>query len=460
MSHHWLTQAGSFLDDWLQYQAGQCIVPGFAVSVSYGNTLAYSRAFGYADLYAKQRLTPKHIFNIGSQSKMLTAILVMQLIKEGKLRPYDRVIKHIPWLAKHPDPKYRHITVEQLLWHGAGLMREGRQADYWQLKQPFPDLLALQATVLDSELITEGASRVKYSNVGYALLGQIIENTEQIPYADVAEARIIAPLGLTSTFVDYDAAKEARVATGYTRHINEQRLGVPKDIPANALSPAIGWYSTVEDMGRIVASLYGNDDTLLSNSTKEILLYGERGQWQPSDAGRDRYGLGFMAHDLEGRQILGHGGTFVGHRTCSYFDPGKGLGVMVMSNAHNAPAAEIAFGIFDVLAYFEQYAQTAPLPALKNFDVLLENIFGVKRVLVTAERIIGVDLEGWTPFDTIEVLTVVDPDRLKITNTHYLLADGEYVNYNRERGLVRTVNYAGHTMHSRTTLKTPNNTYG
>jgi D-alanyl-D-alanine carboxypeptidase len=115
---------------WIEGQIAYRGLPGVAVGVVSGQELIWSKGFGYADIKAKLPMTAKTKFRMASNSKLFTAIAIMQLREEGKLGLDDPVVKYLPWFkAKPAGDDDGPITIEQLLSHSSGLQREA--GDHW-----------------------------------------------------------------------------------------------------------------------------------------------------------------------------------------------------------------------------------------------------------------------------------------------------------------------------------------
>jgi CubicO group peptidase (beta-lactamase class C family) len=437
-----------FLDTWLSIRAEKQLAPGFSISVYQNGKPLYEQAFGLADAATGQPLSLNHRFNIGSQAKMLTAVLILQLAQAQRLHLDDPAARYLPWLTEHSDPRFQSFTIRQLLWHGAGLPREGQDAGYWLLERPFPSNSTIRRTVLAAQLSDHAGQRLKYSNLGYALLGQILEAVCGQSYTAVAQAQIIHPLGLRDTFVAQTSKQPEttnRIATGHVRLPGGKRATVPRNIAVNDFAAVCGWHSTPGDMARIMAALTDPaNETLLPRHRQTLLLNGLRHHWQPPADRGTEYGLGIMRHTLRDREIVGHSGGFIGHLTCSYTDPAQQQTVVVMANSQDAPLTETAFGCFDVLHHYQQY-DTGPLPADREvWNTGLENILAAKYIVALAGKIVSVPLDDWTPFDAAEELTMIDQTTLRISQAFDLLAEGELIRARLGRdGSITSVDYAG-----------------
>ena len=107
--------------------------------------------------------------------------------------------------------RFKEVTLRQLLSHGAGIVRDGLDADYWQLGRQFPNTKQLIKEILEAQLVTDPNAAMKYSNFGYGLLGMVIEERSGTSYADYVSEHICAPLGLTSTAAELTFDLAARV---------------------------------------------------------------------------------------------------------------------------------------------------------------------------------------------------------------------------------------------------------
>ncbi|HJQ07951.1 MAG TPA: serine hydrolase domain-containing protein [Candidatus Saccharimonadales bacterium] len=446
MNKHACSQAITFIDSWLEYQSRQMDVPGFVVAIQHGKETPLLRAYGLANVERCEPMTVQHQFGVASLSKMFTATAIMLLAERGMVGLDDQATIYLPWLAEHTDSRVRAITVRHLLRHGAGMLRDGCDSDFWQLRRPFPDKQELRREIMNAALVSKPGGKLKYSNLGYALLGQIVEVGSGQTYNQFVAKEIIEPLGLAHTTPEYTPRFNSQLATGYTRPFDRQRFPVPKAIHTQAFTPLFGWHTTAQDLCRFITSQFPSQDTIISVEAKKALHIGHRHHWVlPEDRGTD-YGLGFITYQLGHRRVTGHGGVYVGHRSCVYADLNNELAVVILANTRDAPVPEMMQGIFSVFDYFERWGAQPTPPERARFNARLMSFWATFQIVATHDRIISILPEQWLPFADPEELELIDSHRLKIIKTSDMASEGEIIRYVFQNEKVVSAKYAGTTM--------------
>jgi len=211
-----------------------------AVLATRGETTIYERAFGQAE--PGVALRTDHRFRIGSVSKTFTAGLVTRLVQEGRLSLDDPITRFVPGIANGD-----RIKIVDLLEHQSGL-QDFNQSDWRSLLTNEPPMQreALLAMLRSKPARRESGQRFEYNNVGYVLLGLVIEHVTGAPYADAIQQHLLAPLSLSETgFADTDDMI-LDLAPGYGPN---RRLD-PIEYHYTAVAAAGGLYSTVADLSR------------------------------------------------------------------------------------------------------------------------------------------------------------------------------------------------------------------
>ena len=354
MNERALKEAADYIKGWLRFNYERRDIPGFTVAIAHDGKTILNRAYGYANLEKQEKLTPNHLFRIASHSKTFTATAIMQLQEQGKLHIDDNIVDYLKWLKHHKDKRWNNVTIRQLLSHGAGVIRDGTDSDYWILEYPFPDEAEFKKIILATDLVIDNNTRLKYSNFGYTLLGMLVAQVSDLPYNDYVVENIIKPLGLSNTGPELISQISNRLVTGYTPlGPDKQRLPVAQ-VNTHSMSAATGFYSNGEDLCKYFTAHMIGSGKLLSDESKTEM---QQMQWKAKNT-RDKieYGLGLDIEYLNKHRLLGHGGGFPGSITRSFFDPKRKIVVIVLTNANGGPATHINKNVIKVLDYFQKIA--------------------------------------------------------------------------------------------------------
>ncbi len=357
-------QSVALLEKWIAAQMEYRDIPGLAVGVVYDQDVVWAKGFGYADLEKKQPVSTETIFRIASITKTFTSTAIMQLRDRGKLQLDDTVVDHLPWFIydnRHPAGPV--ITIRHLLTHTSGLPREAA-FPYWTTHD-FPTREEMIRALGDQESIYETETKYKYSNLGIAILGEIVAAASGRPYEVFVQENILDPLGMASTSVFLPLEHRERLATGYGRKLRDGAREKSPPTESKGLAPAANISSSIEDMCRY-ASFHLSEDTtkagqILAASTLREM---HRVHWlQPSwTSGR---GLGFTVSKWTDRVTFSHSGWVGGHRSQLTVSPGEKVAIIVMANADDGVPTYFANRAMSMLAPVIAQSVSRPLPAAK-----------------------------------------------------------------------------------------------
>ncbi len=397
----------AYLADWAGTQAGFARVPGVQLAVLVGDEVVLDAAWGVADVSTGEQLRTDHVFRVASHSKTFTAVAVARLAERGLLRLDDPLEAYVPELE---GSAVGHVTVREALGHTAGVLRDGHDADFWQLGAPFPDRAALLTAVLDGEVFGRG-EHFKYSNLAYGLLGLVIRAVTGVPYAEHVGADLLQPLGLADTFPELDDEIAGRCVTGHSgRSPHDDRRIPVAPVTTGGLAAATGYCSTARDLVRWAAAL-GEGSGLLRPETRRLLHRDESVIEQPHARVR-RYGLGFEARKIEGRRVVGHSGAFPGQSTRTWWDPAGRVAVSVLTNAVDGPADGIATGLFELVVKALDGAGEGAVTNLDHWTGRFANLWGLRDVVRLGDRLWLINPREPDPLTGAEPLTV-DGDVLR-----------------------------------------------
>ena len=316
------------LDEYIARHMAEVGVPGMTLALVDRNGLLRSSQYGFADVKAGIKVSPQTLFEIGSISKSFVAMAVLQLAEEGKLDLNKPVTNYLPWLKI--ESKFSPFTTHHLLSHTSGL-------------SGVPLLLRTVGTTLGVSY--EPGTNWVYSNIGYDLLGLLIEAIDKRPFAEAMRQRVFNPLGMNSSVPVISNEIRERLAVGYAPLQSDRpfpirgKLGEAPwiEVPEAAGSVA----ATASDMGNYLQMLLnhgaGAKGRVLSDKafdlfTKPVIKSPFRGE----DAS---YAYGLWVSDTNGHKLLRHTGGMVAFSSVMYADTTEGIGAFASVNVARLPGS-------------------------------------------------------------------------------------------------------------------------
>ncbi len=287
-------------------------VPGAAVLVVRDGAVIHRAAYGLANVELGVPNSPETVFRIASVTKQFTAMAILRLCEQGKLKLDDRLAGFFP-----DFPAAAEITVHQVLTHTAGL----------------PDFVSVEEAAR-LPLESRPGERLNYSNVGYEMLGRIIEAVSGRSYGEYLAENIFRPLKMTHTGVD----SRHRIIPGRAAGYQPDGKGGFSNADYSDLGkvPAAGGlYSSVDDLLRWDEALYSGvlvrPETVALAFTPAML-----------NSGRQvGYACGWMVGTHRGLREIGHGGDISGYNAYIARYPDQRFTVVVLSNMTMRPAGPI-----------------------------------------------------------------------------------------------------------------------
>lgn len=329
-------------------------VPGISLAITVGDSIVYSKAFGFADLEQKEPVTTNTIFPIGSMGKSFTAFSLALLQEQGKLSLNDKVVKWLPWFTMTDKQLQNNLTIADLLSHRTGM-------------ETFTgDLLWTESNLSNREIINKWGkfkpvfpirSRFGYSNIAYLLASEIIQTASGSNWKQFVKRQLLQPLNMHSSFVSEDEAMQyPLVAKGYTRIADSV-----KEIPngTGVLEAFGGMYSTTNDMAKWLI-LHANDGKLFNQQLfPEGLMWEVRNPF--SIVGKNyfangkrllvNYGLGWELFNYNNEEAACHGGAYSGYLSMMGFIPEQKAGFVILTNSDSHELTEaLRWTIIDVLS--------------------------------------------------------------------------------------------------------------
>ncbi len=293
------------IDDFVQAEIKRQRIPGAAIAVVRDGKITKSKGYGVADLDHDVPVTSDTVFALASITKQFTATLIMMLVEQGKVNLDDEISLYL----HEPPVTWKGITVRNLLNHTSGLSPLG---------QDFVSLVRLQ-TITTAKMYEAAKAdpiggkpgeKWVYSDVGYFLLGMVIEKVSGKKYDVFLRERILDPLGMKTARMADLSRPYKHLAKGYTlvqTGDTWETLNIRRD-SQRGLSSHYGLFGTVKDLAKWDAALY-TDAVIKQSSLTQI--------WVPTklnDGSTFQYGFGWGLGERNGHAYHYHSGitgTFI-----------------------------------------------------------------------------------------------------------------------------------------------------
>lgn len=319
--------------------------PGFAFGVVHDGALVLSGGGGFLDFENNTQADAGSLFRIASMTKSFVALAVLMLRDEGRISLGDPVEKYLPELKTlvYPTEDSPRITIEQLLTMTSGLPSDSPWADR-MLSMGRKEWLQLLKSGFSFASVP--STEVAYSNLGYAILGEVISRVSGVSYQEFIRKQLWQPLGMMNTFWEYDKAPANHLASGYDWDGDKwQRIELLHDGAFGAIG---GMITSIDDFSKYMIfhlsawpPSNGADIAPVKRSTLREMhaarnsgLTAEAADMdgkQCAVAGGYGYGLGISV-DCKGLVIVGHAGGLPGFGSQFRLYPDFGLGVVMFGN--------------------------------------------------------------------------------------------------------------------------------
>jgi len=299
------------------------------VLVAKGDKVLYEKAYGLAHFEKKIKHTPQTLFKTESVGKMFTAVAVLQLVEQKKLR-LDQTLKE---LLPHINIKNSDsITVHHLLNHTSGI-KSPWDHPKWSFKKDYAKAEMQQVIEEVPPAFDKPGKEMYYSNSGYVLLSWIIEKISGMPYDRYFQKHIFDPLQMKYTgHLNDTIMPEANGAQPYKLLNSKKYVGMNMHIGPKA-SGAGGWISNPRDLHRFMSALYGN--RLLKPETFALMRSGNAPALTQERYRNYAYGIEHFHNTyLPGADMFGHNGGGAGFSVDAFVEPASGYIVTSCTNLY------------------------------------------------------------------------------------------------------------------------------
>lgn len=339
--------------------------PGGAFAIYQNGEVIDQHYFGMANIEDEVAFGPATQMNVASITKHFTSFAILMLEAEGRLSIEDTLEDYFPELYRAED-----ITIEQLMLHSSGVrsdlaLNALQGSDSYLEVTGTEDMLAviMQQTALNFEPGTE----YRYSNAGYTLLAEIVEQVSDTSFEQWLTENVFEPLEMNDTgFIVKDGSELPNRALAYQiNHQDGETLVADSGI--STANGAGGLYITMGDFGKWLNNFATK--TVGEQALEKLLAFPESA---PSDNGYG-YGLSF-SFTSDNQTIISHDGLWSSHNSLIMYQPDSKMGLLVNVNARpNANAETIASTLRNYLVT-NTPAQLASLPEVSSASIELENL--------------------------------------------------------------------------------------
>ncbi|MGE7623525.1 serine hydrolase domain-containing protein [Viridibacillus sp. NPDC096237] len=328
--------------DYVQERMNQAKIPGAAVVIVQGDKLLYNGTFGLSDMESGQAVKSNTLFELASTTKAFTALAILKLEQEGRIKTDDVVTKYIPEFHMYYQGKKTEITVEQLLNQTSGIAFKSID----KIPEGAADN-ALEKTVqtlIGEELLSAPGAKFSYATINYDVLGLIIQRVTGQSYEAYMTEHILKPIGMNNTYLLGKETLPKELATGYKVNFLQAR---PYEAPVYRGNTPAGYIITnADDIEKWLKVQLGTasqspiDNALIMKShefDKKLLSEGEG--WI--------YKEGWYIED-NGKRVY-HNGNNPNFSSTIFLEPDNQLGVALLANMNSDYTYSTVKGIMQIL---------------------------------------------------------------------------------------------------------------
>jgi len=318
-----------YLREYIPYAMKKHDITGMSVALVDDQKIVWSDGFGFADKSAAIVATDKHLYRAGSVSKLFTALAVMKLVQDSRLKLDAPIRDSVPeFNLKSRFGMVEAITLRNILSHHSGI--PGDILDGMWAHEP--DSFKTVASRLHRYYAASPPNTVSaYSNAGFSVAGHAVENASGLPFSDYVRDTLLVPMGMTQSNIRMNTSSNL-VAKSYWKGEEVQELGL-RDLPAGGL------VTTVRDLSKLIVLANANGfhrTQILEPETMQQMLRVQRYDSIYEIDGRNGIGWQYFDGLLNNQYAaVGHRGQALAHSASLMMTPELKLGVVLLANSPN-----------------------------------------------------------------------------------------------------------------------------
>jgi serine-type D-Ala-D-Ala carboxypeptidase/endopeptidase len=358
------------------FKQGTGIVVGMVDSTGAGFV-----SYGTTHVDGDRPVDEHTLFEIGSISKVFTALVLTDMVRKGEVDLGDPVSKYLPAEITMPQFANRPITLQDLVTHRSGLPRMPNHMR--GIRSEANDSVERMFAFLSTcTLVADTGRKFLYSNLGFGLLGHALANRDGSDLETVLRSRITGPLGLVDTQIRPRVDQTDRLAGGH-----DWNHGPVPFLKFGAMEGAGALKSTATDLIRFLSANIGLIETPIWKTLQFAHIDREDAIGRRVDIG-----MGWLLLEHQGREIILHNGATFGNMAFAAFDKEARRGVVVLANARGA-YDDIGLHLLNPKAKLFRFENPPPKPAAVEIDIeKLKALEG--EYALSANQVLIIRIEG------------------------------------------------------------------
>jgi beta-lactamase class C len=330
-------------DEYLTHSIDSLKSPGAAIAVVYKGEIILLKGYGVKQAGENDSVNLHTAFRLGSVSKGFASVLTGIMVEEGSLNWDDRVKSYLDDFRMKDTACANHLTVRHILSHTTGFPEH----TYTDMLDNGYEYESIKSSLASVPILAKPGVVYGYQNVVYSLIADILYSASGKDYNNLLQEKIFRPLNMRDASTDYTSFYyNPNSAMPHLRMGNAWKVK-PKNSRYYSVSPASGVNASASDMAKWLLALTGYYPEILHEKTIHDIsshaietprksIY--RKNWKSLD--KTYYGLGWRVFNVEGHDLVYHGGYVEGFRSEIAFDPESKIGIAVLFNSNTTVASQ------------------------------------------------------------------------------------------------------------------------
>lgn len=298
-------------------------IPGLSIGIIKNDSIISSKGYGVRSIKNNRLVTENTIFHTASISKLFTAVAVMNLVEQNILSVDDKLVEILPNL-NYDDKRVEDITIKNLLNHTSGLPDISNY--HWANNNQSDNSLQKYVLGHNLELDAEPSSEYRYSNLGYDILGYVIEKVSGTTFDDYMKKTILNRSGMHSSDFRYFKISDSLKTDPHSKRWITKKVYTRETYPyTREHAPSSTLNASAKDLCKwMISFLQAIDSSEYSKSYAAML--------EPGFSSYPYIGLGFQLSKIKSKNTIGHYGGDKGFRSYLLMMPEEKIGLVLLAN--------------------------------------------------------------------------------------------------------------------------------